>query len=511
MRKWASVLVVLLILALGLTACGKPASQGASGGAPSAGPVTLTIGLSADPPMLDPLMSSAMVDRQVQNNIYDKLVDIDQKLNIIPDLATKWDISDGGKVYTFHLQTGVKFQDGTPFNADAVKFNFDRMLDPKVKSPRFNEVSMVTKVEVVDDSTVRFTLKAPFTPFLGVLTDRAGMMVSPAAVQKYGADYPLHPVGTGPFTFQSRVKGDSITLVRNDSYWKGKPAIEKLVYKALPDSNTSVSNLQSGQVDALESNAIPDKQIATLKGTQGLTVDVGSALGYQGIWLNTTQPPFNNVWLRRAVADAIDRKQLVQVAFGDGGTAVPGDGPFSPASPLNDGVVPAADLAKAKDDLSKGGQPSGFEFKLMITPGPNQVAPVLQQMLSQVGIKMDIEQVEWGALLARLDKLNFQASPVGWSGRVDPDQNVYSFFYTKGGFNDAGYANPDMDKLLDQSRQLDGQARAQVYAQVLAKIREDVPYIYLYYPANKLAYSNKVQGLVNYPDGMIRVYGVTKN
>ena len=508
MRKWASVTVVLLILALGLTACGKPASQGATGGQ-AASPVTLTIGLSSDPPKLDPLLSSAMVDRQVQNNIYDKLVDIDQKLNIIPDLATKWEITDGGKVYTFHLQTGVKFQDATPFNAAAVKFNFDRMLDPKVKSPRFNEVSMVTKVEVVDDSTVRFTLKAPFTPFLGVLTDRAGMMVSPAAVQKYGDDYLQHPVGTGPFTFQSRVKGDSITLVRNDSYWKGKGQIQKLVYKIIPDSNTSVSNLQSGQVDVLESSAIPDKQIPTLKGTAGTVVDIGSALGYQGMWLNVTQPPFNNIWLRRAVADAIDRKQLVQVAFG-ADTAVPGDSPFSPVSPLNDGVVPAADLAKAKDDLAKGGQPNGFSFKLMITPGPNQVAPVLQQMLSQVGIKMDIEQVEWGQLLARLDKLTFQASPVGWSGRVDPDQNVYSFFYTKGGFNDSGYSNKDMDTLLDQSRQLDGQARADVYAKVIAKIREDVPYVYLYYPSNKLAYSNKVKGLINYPDGMIRVYGVTK-
>lgn len=508
MRKWISVAAVFLVLAFALTACGTPASPGAAGGTQPAKPVTLVIGLSADPPKLDPLLSTAMVDRQVQNNIFDKLVDIDPKLTIIPDLAKHWDISDGGKVYTFQLEQGVKFQDGTPFNAEAVKFNFDRMLDPATKSPRATEVSMVQKVEAVDDYTVRITLKGAFTPFLGVLSDRAGMMVSPAAVQKYGADFLQHPVGTGPFKFDSRVKGDSITLVRNDNYWRGKPQIDKLVYKIIVDTNTSVSNLQSGQVDVLESGAIPAKQLPTLKSDSNVVVSSGPSLGYQGIWLNVTKPPFNNVWLRHAVEDAIDRKQLVSVALAD--TATPGDSPFSPASPLNDGVVPARDLAKAKDDLAKGGKPGGFSFTMLLTPGPSQVAPVLQQMLAEAGIQMKIEQVEWGQLLDRMDKQQYEATPVGWSGRVDPDQNIYAFHYTKGGFNNSGYSDPQMDKMLDQSRQLDGQARAAVYAQIMAKERQDLPYIYLYYPNNTLAYSNKVKGLTNYPDGMIRVFGVSK-
>ena len=508
-RKRLFPLALVLALALTLTACGKPAGQAAGQGKP-AGPVTLVVGLSADPPKLDPLLSSAYVDREVQNNIYDKLVDIDEKLNVVPDLAKQWEISSDGKVYTFNLQQGVQFQDGTPFNAQAVKFNFDRMMDPKVKTPRSSEVNPIQKVEVVDDYTVRITLKAPFTPFLGILTDRAGMMASPTAVQKYGEDFLQHPVGTGPFKYEGRVKGDSITLVRNDNYWRGKPKVDKLIYKILVDTNTSVSNLVSGQVDVLESTAIPSKQVPDLKKSPGVVVDVKPGLGYQGMWLNVTKPPFDNVWLRRAVDAAIDRKTLVNVLFGD--VATPGDSPFSPASPYNDGVVPNRDLNKAKDYLAKGGKPNGFKFTLVTTPGPGgqQLAAVLQQMLGEAGIQMGIEQVEWGQLLDKLDKLQFEASPVGWSGRADPDQNIYAFHYTKGGFNNSGYSDPAMDKMLDQSRRVTGQERAAAYTQIMAKLREDLPYLYLYYPSNTLAYSNKVKGLVNDPDGMIRLAGVSK-
>ncbi|BDG61644.1 ABC transporter substrate-binding protein [Caldinitratiruptor microaerophilus] len=472
----------------------------------------LRVALDADPPKLDPHLSSSAIDRQVQNNIFDKLVELDEKLNVVPELATEWKISEDGKVYTFKLRQGVKFHDGTDFNAEAVKFNFERMLNPELKSPRRNEVSMVEKVEVLDPYTVAITLQKPFSPFLGILTDRAGMMVSPAAVQKYGNDGFLnHPVGTGPFKFESRIKGDSITLVKNESYWRqGLPKADKVIYKVITDQNVAVVNLQSGQVDILDTRTIPDQQLPSLRQDKRVVLDVRSGLGYQGLWLNVTKPPFDNKWLRKAVDAAIDRETLVKVVFGD--AAKPGWGPFPPSSPLYDGQVPKRDLAKTREFLEKGGKPNGFEFTLSIAPSPEtqKMAQVIQGMLAEAGIRMNIQQVEWGQLLDDLDNLRHQAGAVGWSGRAEPDQNIYAFHYTGGGFNNSGYSNPVVDQLLDKSRVTQGTEREQVFRQVLEILRDDVPYIYLYYPAQKLAYSPKVKGLTNHPDGMIRLENVTK-
>lgn len=294
----------------------------------------LRVALDADPPKLDPHLSSSAIDRQVQNNIFDKLVELDEKLNIVPELAAEWEISEDGRVYTFKLRQGVKFHDGTDFNAEVVKFNFERMLNRELKTPRYNEVSMVEKVEVLDPYTVAITLKKPFSPFLGILTDRAGMMVSPAAVQKYGNDGFLnHPVGTGPFKFESRIKGDSITLVKNESYWRqGLPKADQVIYKVITDQNVAVVNLQSGQVDILDTRTIPDQQLPSLRQDKRVVLDVLPGLGYQGLWLNVTRPPFDDKWLRKAVDAAIDRETLVKVVFGD--AATPGWGPFPPSSLL---------------------------------------------------------------------------------------------------------------------------------------------------------------------------------
>ncbi len=234
-RLW---LAAVLLVALALSACGggSPPAAPAGGSAPSN--AAITISLDADPPSLDPAFSSALVDRQVHNSIFDKLVDLDANGKIVPMLATEWKVSDDGLIYTFTLHEGVKFHDGTDFNADAVKVNLERyMTDPK--STRRNELGTVKSVEAVDAKTVKVTLKEPFAPFLSVLSDRSGMMVSPKAVKDQGGDIRNQPVGTGPFKLESRVKGDSITLARNDQYWQpGLPKAAKVVYKILTDPNT---------------------------------------------------------------------------------------------------------------------------------------------------------------------------------------------------------------------------------------------------------------------------------
>ncbi|MBX6351357.1 MAG: ABC transporter substrate-binding protein [Clostridia bacterium] len=518
-RRGLLGLALLLSLALLAAACGgggqtAGGSEQPSGQAPSeasAGPVVITIGIDADPPNLDPAGSTARVDRYVQNNIFDKLYDIDEHMNIVPDLAAALpDISEDGKVYTIPIRQGVNFSDGTPVNADAVVFNLERYLDPS--SPRASELSSVEKVEKVDDYTVRITLKAPFAPLLYTLTDRAGMIGSPAAIQKEGADFQQNPVGSGPFVFVSRIKGDQIVLKKNPNYWKpGLPKADEIIWKVVTDENVKVVNLKAGQLDII--NTVPAQSVADLSSNPDFKVVSNASLGFQGFFLNVTQPPFDNVYLRRAVDEAIDRQALVNVVFQD--TAVPGYGPFGPTSPAAaaSGQVPAPNLDQAKADLAKGGKPDGFSFtfKTATSPVNQQVAQVVQNMLAKVGIQMEIQQEEFGTLLDECDNHEFQACALGWSGRPDPDGNIYSWLYTGGGLNDSGYSNKDVDQLLDEARVVaDMSQRVQLYAQAMQIVHQDVPYVYLWFPKDIMAYKAQVQGFVLYPDGMIRAETITK-
>ncbi|MGH2448718.1 MAG: ABC transporter substrate-binding protein, partial [Chloroflexota bacterium] len=212
----------------------------------------INIALVSDINTFDPAISSSYYDRQIMNNIYDKLFDLNSKGQIIPMLATGYTVSKNKKTYTLYLRKGVKFQDGTAFNAQAVKFNLDRYRLPS-SAPRATELSPVSGVSVAGKYVVKIHLSASFSPLISILTDRSGMMCSPKAVRSEGSNYALNPVGTGPFRLKSRIKGDSITLVRNNHYWrKGLPKAKEVVFKIFTDPNTQLVNLQSGQVDFID-------------------------------------------------------------------------------------------------------------------------------------------------------------------------------------------------------------------------------------------------------------------
>jgi peptide/nickel transport system substrate-binding protein len=492
--------LVLLLLVLSTVA---PAEAQVRGG-------TIRIGMDADNTTMDPHRSTAAVDRQVYNNVYGKLVDLDTKFGIVPQLAQSWEIKNGGLTYVFKLRHGVKFHDGTDFNADVVKWNFDRMRDPELGSPRRSEIAPVKDVKVVDPHTVEITLSAPFSPFLTVLTDRAGMMVSKAAVEKFKDDFARNPVGTGPFRFGEWVKDDHLTLKRFDGYWEqGRPYLDEVVYKPIPDSSVRFTAMRTGQIDVM--HQIHPKDVSPAKSERGLKVSEIPSLWWQGMHLNNQVAPFTNKALRQAIWYAVDRSVIQRIVYY--GQGAPAWGPFPPSQWAQDREFAdwKRDVAKAKAKLAEGGQPNGFAFTIKGWNQPTQVQElqVIQAQLKDIGIDMKVELLEFGKLLADLNSHNFVAVRLGWSGRPDPDGNAHSFLHSKGGLNRVRYSNPKMDDLLDRARsESDLGKRKALYNEVTRLAAEEAPYVWLHHDAEVKVWAEAVRGFEHIGDGMLRMKGV---
>ena len=468
---------------------------------------TLTIGLDADPPNLDPAVSSALVDRQVQNQIYGKLVDIDTNLKIVPDLATSWKISDLGLQYTFTLRQGVNFQDGTPFNASAVKFNLERYITLET-SRRKGELAAVKEIKVLSENQVQINLKYQFAPLLAVLSDRSGMMVSPAAAEKFGKDLTNNPVGTGPFKFVERKRQDRIVLEAYAGYWdaKNRPRFDKVIYRPFADGDVRAANLLSGAIQIM--TPVDPKDLKTLESGSKTKLATFAGLGFQGIWLNNARAPFSSKALRQAFAATLDRETVDRVVFL--GSVTPAASVFPPNSPVYDPQlkVPAQNLELAKKKLAEGGQPKGFTFTLLTTPGPvpTQLAQLYQAFAASAGMTLKIEQVEFGTLLARADKKDFDAMALGWSGRTDPDGNIFDFFTTGGPSNYGSYSNKKVDGLLLLARQTrDLIVRKDIYSDAQKLIVEDAAYPTTYFPKITIGMLKGVNGIPLNPDGILRL------
>ncbi|AWN22496.1 peptide ABC transporter substrate-binding protein [Deinococcus irradiatisoli] len=463
---------------------------------------TLTVGLDADVVRLDPALSAAATDRQVLYQIFDRLVDVDDNLKIVPSVAKSWKISNGGLTYTLTLRSGIKFHDGTPLDAAAVKYSLERNMTLDGSS-RKNELAVIKSVTAVNPTTVRLDLDAPFGPLLSILADRAGMIVSPAAAKAAGADFGRDPVGSGPFKFVSRVPQDNVTLNANTAYWDGAPKIDKLVYRPFPDGDVRYANLLSGGAQVIVLDA---KDVTKLESNKNFEVMNIPTLGFQGIWLNTTRPPFNNKLVRQAVAETIDRNAVTSVVFRN--LAKPAAGPFPPGTPANSTSikVPTPNIADAKKKLQQAGQ-SNLTFTLIAGTGTitSQLTQVYQAMMAQAGINMKIELLDNGALSTRATSYNFDAALLNWSGRVDPDGNIYDWVRTGGAYNYGRYSNKDVDALLAKARTQSAiSARKATYNVALGKVLDDMPYIWVYHQNLLYGVSNKVTGLKPSADGILR-------
>jgi peptide/nickel transport system substrate-binding protein len=475
---------------------------------------TLRIGLAEDLETLDPTLSRGFVGRIVFSALCDKLLDIDEKLNIVPQLATGYEWSADNKVLTLKLRQGVTFHDGEKFDAAAVKFNLERH-KTLPGSNRRGDLAPVESVEVVDPATVRLKLSAPSSPLLSQLADRAGMMVSPKAARAAGDKFSASPVCSGPFRFVERIAQDRIVLDRYPQYWnKDAVHFDRLVYTPIPDATVRLANLRSGQLDFIERVAPSD--MARLEADKKLKTSRITGLGFDALTINigrsgqAKNPLGSDPRVREALELSLDRQGLVQVVM-DGQATIgnqwvaPGNAYYAKNMP-----VPKRDIARAKALLKEAGVPNpSFTLLTPTTSESQHLAQVVQAMAREAGFDVKLQVTEFATSQKMEDAGEFEVYPQAWSGRADPDGNLYSSNACKQPLNYSGYCSAETDALLNKSRELrDPAARKKVYEQIAARVLTDRPVIYLFHRNWLWAYNPKLTGVREVPDGLLRVTGL---
>ncbi len=475
----------------------------------------LHIGLRQDPDLLDPTLGSSYVGRIVFAGMCDKLFDIDAKLDIVPQLATGYTWKDPTHLL-IHLRSGVLFQDGEKLDADAVKYKLMRDLTAK-GSMRRGEVSSIESIDIIDPLTVQLNLKAPAAQLLAQLTDRAGIMISPKAAEAAGDKFGLHPVCAGPFSFAERVPQDHITLKRFPGYWDAKDIhFDQVVYQQNPNSSVRVADLQAGALDMVE--YILPTDVPTVQKDPKLKVVTDDSLAYNGIAFNTGNGPAQNssigknALVRQAFELGLDRAALIQVVYNGLFAPTVQANPASSPYYFKDLQPPARDPEKAKALLKQAGLTLPVPVTLTITNGSDdeQTGEVIQSMERDAGFDVKLKTMEFAASLQAGYGGDFQAYMIGWSGRADPDGNMWQMLHTGGTFNYGHYSNPDVDKALDDARTVaDVPGRRAFYAKVWAQERQDLPLIYLWTSKNIVGMKRSITGFQQVPDGLIRLQGVS--
>ena len=509
MRGWRRTLAVAVLLLTAVVGGGAPDARAAA--------KTLVVGLVAEPTSMDPGQLTDINSMRVLSSVYDTLVRFKEgSFTQEPGLATAWKMSPDGLTYTFTLRKNVKFHDGTPFDADAVKFTYDRLLDPKhpfAETGPFPFASFyygaIKEVTVVDPGTVRFTLKQPFSPLLNNLTLNTGRIVSPAAVKKYGKEFASHPVGTGPFKFVSWDKNVRIVLEANASYWAGPPKLERIVFRPLVEEQTRVTELLSGGVDFIVD--VPPDNVAQVKKDPKLVYYEQPGPHIWWVTLNTEKKPFNDVRVRRAVNYAVNREAIAGDLLKKTATAAIGPIPPSITWAFTDQVTKYPyDPARAKKLLAEAGYPNGFSAVFWIPESgsgmqsPKTMAQAIQADLAAVGVQASIQTFEWGAYLNKYGKGFGQEADMGAMSFMldpgDPAPMLSLVIDGKGGFRGGAYANPEVDKrLAEASRIVDQKKRGDLYRQVQKLVVDDAPWIFVDNALQNAAGTKKVTGFKLHP------------
>ncbi|TNC26971.1 ABC transporter substrate-binding protein [Amycolatopsis alkalitolerans] len=481
----------------------------------------LVMGLSNEPDRLDPTTSSSLYTRYVMSTICEKLYDIDSTSHLVPQLATALPTtSPDGLTVTIPVRTGIRFADGTPFGAQAVATSLQRHFTLKT-SQRRSEMGPVKDIRATDASHVVITYKRPFAPITAALADRAGMIMSPAALAKEGVNFGDHPVCVGPFKFAGRVPQTSITVVRDPLYYDAKDVhLDKITYRIMSDANIRAANLRSGDIQVADT--ISPQDVDALAKDPKLRVLQSPSLGYQSVTINTGNvdgvgtprkqidtPIAKDPRVRQAFSLSIDRRTLVDTVFNN--WFDPACSPVAPQTPYASdasNACPAFDPRKSRQLLREAGVRIPYPVSMQVSNTQDQLryAQALQASVAEGGFDLKIVPVEYSTLLDVQKRGTFEALMLGWSGRIDPDANISRFLTTGSGGNYGGFSSSALDSLLSEaSRSIDVGERTKLYGQATRLIQQQNPIVYTYRLRNLTVQSAQVTGIQVYSDGVVRL------
>ncbi|MGD9845813.1 MAG: ABC transporter substrate-binding protein [Variibacter sp.] len=475
---------------------------------------TLRVGLFADPATLDPAQSASFVDREVFSAPCDKLLDLDTKLQYVPQLATEWSWSPDALSLTLKLRPNVVFHDGEPLDAAAVKFNIEREKTASY-SRRKSELKPVKDVVVVDPLTVRLDLSEPYAPLLAQLADRAGMMVSPKAARELGEKLATRPVCAGPYKFVEWVPQDRLVFEKFDKYWNAAAIhIDRVSFLPVPDDTVRLANLRSGSFEISERVAPTD--LSTVRSDTRLQLFESASVGYRVLSINTNKgeaaktPLGGSQKLREAFELSLDREAINQVIFD--GLFIPSNQPEAPGTTYyaKDFPVPKRDLAKAKALVAEAGK-GRVPVTLMVSTDPvdGRVGQIIQAMAGEAGFDVKLMTIESATLLSHIKAGTYEMALLIWSGRADPDANISIWAACDGFVNWGKYCDPKLDALLHAARSTTATAkRVKLYADAAAIYLPARPYLFLYHLKWFWGTTRKLSGFVPHPDGIIRFTGL---
>lgn len=475
----------------------------------------LRVALAGDPTGLDPSTSRGGNDHHWLYSIFDNLTNNDPKFQTSAGIAEKWEVVDDLTISFTIPQSNFTYHDGTQFKVEDIKYTIDRHLDPATKSFAAGSLGSVDKVEVPDATHVVFKLKTITASLFAILGDRAGMILSPAAVEKYGTDFTNNPMGSGPMKLDNWAVGASQKMSKFAQYRKQNyPYVDEIDVQIVPNSSVQFANLRSGNTDLIFIN---EKDVDAAKKDNGIQFVQWPGTGYTQVNLNISQPPLNDIRIRQAMTYALDREAIRQGIYF--GVPTLANGPITPASwAYNETLKPIArDLKKAKDLVSAAGHPNGITFDFLITASEENtpLSEMLKAQWAEAGINVNIVPVSSTQATTDYREQKYPFFLTGFSGRADPDLTIYDNFHSKGAFNRASFnksytpeeSQRTLDAKIEKARQIYDQAqRKALYDDIQKQIVENAHGMFFTHNSNLVGLSKRVRGFNNYGDGKLRLH-----
>jgi len=512
------LLSLLLLVGVMISGCAsEPEESSATGGGSeeegSGSGGDLVIANLSDAVSLDPAGVNDVPSYDVQTNIFERLVKQDENMELQPLLAESWEAIDD-VTWEFKLQEGVTFHDGSEFNADVVKTNVERVLDPDVAAPAASYLAMIDEIEVVDDYTIRFITEFPFSALPSHFAHNVGGMISKEQIEddyaameegkEPGTVINENPTGTGYFKFESWTPGDSIKLVKNEDYWDGEAKLDSVTFKVVSEDLTRIAEIETG--DSHITNPLSPSDIEQVKGTDGVHVTEQDSVALDYIGFNVTQEPFDDEKVRQAVTMAIDKEQIVDGIYnGVGELAI---GPLAPAVPGYDDSISGLEynVDKAKELLAEAGYEDGFSTTIWTNDSRERidVATNVQAQLKEIGIDLEVEILEWGAYLDKVDNGEQEMYILGWSNSTaTADTGIYPLFHSENLGNAGNMSfleDDDIDALIEEARrEMDEEKRNDIYSEIQEDLVDIAPMIYVLHQKYSLGVRDEVKDLIQLP------------